>query len=152
MKTAELKYYEYFEDGSRFYCCSLIFKKGCYNYEYNPNKKELRVKKIKNQDKILKIKTFILKPEVSRVIINIDIMLRCLRSKIEPQNIICDELEVKEFLFKNFNYIRVFKEKDQKIRDTALKYVCDPSSVYEDPDSNDFGIVVDLIKCGGLKC
>jgi hypothetical protein len=152
LKKAELKYYDYFEDGSKFYCCSLFLEKGSYSYEYNPNKRELRFKKIKKPNKILKSKVFILKPEVSRVIINIDILLRCIRSKIETQNIICDGLEVKEFLFKNFNYIRAFKEKDQKIRDTALKYVCDPSSVYEDPDSNDFGLVVDLIKCGGLKC
>lgn len=152
MKKAELKYYEYYEDGSKFYCCSLMLNNGYYNYEYNPNKKELRLKKIKRPDKVLKTKTFVLKPEVSRVVINTDIILRCLRSKIELKNIICDGLEVKEFLFKNFNYIRAFREKDQKIRDTALKYVCDPSSVYEDPDSNDFGILVDLIKCGGLKC
>lgn len=151
MKSAKLEYYEYIED-TKFYCCSMIVSsKLKINYEYNPHKQELRVKRFKNNKEVACKTIYNIKPTVSRCVINADMFIKAGKLKIDTDDIRGEGQTVRDFLYKKFNYIRCFEEIDKKIRDSVVNYFND-SPVSGDPDSNDFGIVVDLINCGGIKC
>jgi hypothetical protein len=153
LRKGELEYYEYFENDKKFYCCSLAFPGSItINYEYCPHLQELRVKKYKKNNKISEKSIFNIKPHVSRVIINVDIFIKAKKYKVKQDAVSRDGELTRDFLFKNFNYIRGIQECDKEIRDLVVKYCNDPSSVDKDPDSNDFGLVLDLINCGGIKC
>lgn len=152
MRKAEIEYYDYHEEKVKFYCCVVFFpNKDEIRYEYSPVKQELRVKRNSSKN-IKEVIIFNIKPEISRILIHVDILLKCIKLKINQENIISKYEKLRDFFYNKFTYIKGIQEKDIKIRDIIKKYFLEDPYACEDPDYNDFGLVVDLIRCGGIKC
>ena len=151
MRKAKISYYDYQEETVKFYCCVVFFPKYEIRYEYSPVKQELRVKK-NSAENILETNIFGIKPELSRILIHVDILLKGIKLKIDPENITCNNQKLRDFFYEKFTYIKGIQEKDIKIRDIIKKYFLEDPYACEDPDYSDFGLVVDLIRCGGIKC
>lgn len=154
MRKVELEYYDYIEYNYKFYCCKAIFPSNVvFKYEYSPHLQVVRFKHEK-KSKILTEKTiFGIKPDVSRTIIIVDIFLKATKIKIDQNKVSQQGKHIRDFFNESFTYVRGIKEQDDLIKRKITKFYENPED-FNDEELNveNYGIIIDLIKCGGIKC